>query len=328
MAIGLDGAGFALAAAGATWAVVAGWGQAGSRPLAVVAAHLLAAGCFVAARRLHRRDPRLPAAVVVGVGALALTIGIATLFLAGGGPLGYANANATLFGLAALGAALMVTRVDRRHRVPATSFAVVFAAAVAITGSAAAMAALAAAVGVALVARGWAAPLAMAVLVAAIGLTAVLTLRDEAPPARIETRVELWREAHELLAAHPARGLGPGTFATASAAPRDADLRWAHNEYLEMGAEEGAIGLALLLALLGWAMLRCSATSGPDSGRAIGVASVLFVGLHASVDHVLQFWPITATTAFLVGATSVPATIRRHRARVARGILGSPLLRR
>jgi O-antigen ligase len=328
MSAGLDGVGLALVASGATWAVVSSIGRDGARPLPTVAAYALIAACFVAARRLHRHDPRLPGAVVVAVGGVSLTIGVATLLLAGGEPLGYANANSTLFGLTAVGAALMVVRVDRQHRLPAAGFAVGFTVGMLVAGSAAAAGAFAAAILIALVARGWAAPLGMAAMVGVVALTALFTVRTDDPPASLDTRVALWREAHRLLDEEPLRGVGAGAFEEHNRVSNDDDLRWAHNEYLQTGAEQGAIGLLLLLMLLGWAMLRCSTATGPLSVRSLGVAAVVFVALHSSVDYVLHFWPVTATTAFLVGATSAPRPARPREARVARGILGSPLLRR
>src|SRR5262249_29376691 len=67
-----------------------------------------------------------------------------------------------------------------------------------------------------------------------------------------------WRNALEILAAHPVTGTGPGTFGAVHAAYQT-DLRYyardAHSLYLQSAAEAGLLGVAALLALLAGAAL-------------------------------------------------------------------------
>ena len=72
-------------------------------------------------------------------------------------------------------------------------------------------------------------------------------------------RAEAWGDAYEILSEHPVFGVGPGGFRDASrTARRERDLRWAHNGYLQIGAEIGVVGLFLYLTLFAWTFMRLS----------------------------------------------------------------------
>ena len=84
--------------------------------------------------------------------------------------------------------------------------------------------------------------------------------------------------------------VGPGTFAQVDrTARRDADVRWAHNEFLQEGVELGWAGFALLVLLFGWGFARLWVLPAPDIVVALGAASLAALGIHASVDYVLHF---------------------------------------
>ncbi len=87
-------------------------------------------------------------------------------------------------------------------------------------------------------------------------LEAVRSLED--PFEAGGTRIEFWRGALDMIAAHPWLGTGPGTFVYAyNRYQTEATARWlvdhAHNDYLELAAEIGVPGL--LAGLLGLGVL-------------------------------------------------------------------------
>lgn len=83
----------------------------------------------------------------------------------------------------------------------------------------------------------------------------------------LHVRVELWRVALRVIAARPVTGWGPGVYAwaqvpynPASRPASDISLTGPslsespHNSYLQLAAEQGLVGLALYLALIGAAL--------------------------------------------------------------------------
>jgi O-antigen ligase len=108
-------------------------------------------------------------------------------------------------------------------------------------------------------------------------------------------------------------GIGPGRFAAESeVAQRDQDARWAHNEYLQQGAEEGLLGLVVLVALVGWGFLRAWTSPSPDAVTALGVAALGIVAIHASVDYIFHFPAIPVAAAALLGATQASSRPARR----------------
>lgn len=122
-----------------------------------------------------------------------------------------------------------------------------------------------------------------------------------------ERRLALWGDALALMKEHPITGVGTGHFRYASPTARsDSDARWAHNEFLEQGAETGVIGLALTVLLVGWGFLRLAAAP-PDAVTVLAAAAVAAVGIHASIDYILHFPAVPLAVAALVGgATAHP----------------------
>lgn len=74
-------------------------------------------------------------------------------------------------------------------------------------------------------------------------------------------RINLWRDTLTMIAAHPLWGTGPGSFRWVY--PHYwhhlkiyIDPEFAHNEYLQLAAELGIAGLLLMVATLGWLVVR------------------------------------------------------------------------
>ena len=157
--------------------------------------------------------------------------------------------------------------------------------------------------------------------VATSGLLAVAYARadDSRVPSSVEEalssdRLQLWSEAVTIIADHPATGVGPGRFRlfspTALASPANL-LFWAHNEFLQQGAELGVAGLVLLILLFVWGFARLWLNETPDAVTALGAVALLMVGVQASVDYPLHFAPIALVSAALVATGMVPADARR-----------------
>lgn len=125
-----------------------------------------------------------------------------------------------------------------------------------------------------------------------------------------QRRPALWREAGTMMKEHPLEGVGAGRFGELSpTALADRDARWAHNAYLQQGAEAGVMGLALIVGIFAWAYVRLAA--GATDIRPVLAAIVLTaVGIHAALDYIMHFPAIPVLTAALVGSGSA---IRRAR---------------
>lgn len=126
-----------------------------------------------------------------------------------------------------------------------------------------------------------------------------------------EDRLIFWHEAFSIMRDHPRIGVGPGRYQVVSPIARsDPDDRWAHNEFLQQGAEGGVIGLVLLALIFVWAFSRLWMVTVPDPVTALSAASLAALGIHASIDHVMHFPAIPIMAAGLVGIGMID---RRHR---------------
>jgi hypothetical protein len=121
------------------------------------------------------------------------------------------------------------------------------------------------------------------------------------------TRLESIRAALRLAADHPITGVGPGR-ATFTWAGTDGQLlagRYAHNEYLQVLVELGAVGLALLLVLLGTIVLVVRRGRGEAGGEALlwsgAAAALLTLLVHSGLDFLWQLPVVPLTGALLVG---------------------------
>jgi len=329
-----DPCGLALVGGLAAWTalstlVTSADGAAAGRVVGLLA---MTAGAYAAGRVLGGRAPWLPAAAVAAGAVLAvLPTWLGRSGPAAAGVLGYSNASAELSLQGFAAALLVVALVGRRARaVPAVLAALVLAVATIRSGSIAAagllalpaIAVAAAAIGVSprRILGGLAFLLAL-VLAGTVVLGATGGGRDPGdrrPSPIIDAtlngrRIELWHDALILMAERPVVGVGPGRFAVESPTARaDQDAGWAHNGFLQQGAETGVPGLALLLGIFLWGIGRLA---GRGSGSAAGAiaygpavsagAAVAALGIHACVDYVLHF-PILPMAAAAVLGSAVP----------------------
>jgi O-antigen ligase len=139
------------------------------------------------------------------------------------------------------------------------------------------------------------------------------SLADRVIEASItERRVVLWGEALDLMSAHPITGIGPSRFAEVSPTARvDIDARWAHNGFLQQGAEAGVPGFVLLVGFFIWGFVRLWYVPAPDAITGLGAMALAALAIHASVDYVLDFAIVPIVAAALVGiAQASPHTKR------------------
>lgn len=305
----MDGLGLLLAALAVLWTIVASLGRPDARPWPVVVL-LVGATILVGAARWAPQDlaARLPGAVAIAV-AGSFVLGFPEVLRAGGAPTGYANANATLASLGAVGAVAAATTGPRRFRPGWFLLAGLLVAAVGSTRSMAGLLALGSVAAMA-IGSAW---LRSATLAAAGGLVAVsLALGVTTAVAaggdplglgdRSELRGELWASALDAAREHPLRGLGPGGYERLGPVSTDPDQRWAHHGYLQQAADQGVPGLLLLLGLIGWAYARLWTGRAADTSRTVvGASALTVVCLHASVDHVLHHAAVPLVAALLLG---------------------------
>ena len=327
----LDLVGLSLLGAQLVWTVVAAAVSGGS-PVPVLLALLAAAVALVIARSIAAtRRIAVPAAVVAV--ALVLAIVSAPDLLrgaAGGMPFGYGNANGAFFAQSTV-AALMIAFGGRGLvRVGGAVAAVALAGLTVLSGSLAASVLIAVLPAVALAAAG---ARLVRVVVALCGLAVALALAltlvvaaDEPGGGRpllgdalaerlSEQRLALWHEADRLMAERPLTGVGPLRFRVVSpVAGADPDRGWAHQGFLQQGAEGGLPGFTLLVLTFVWGFARLWATPGRDRVTALGAVALAVLGVHACFDYVLHFPAITMAAAGLVGTGQVTESRRRERA--------------
>jgi hypothetical protein len=333
-------------------------GDPGSRTLAIGGGMLLlaAVGWLLLAAEARDGDAR-PIVGTLGLAALVFVLSrwattrlawIAPLLLVAGAvvlaaarsdvlfdrmyesPLGYSNATASFYLLAAAGALLVFARA--RH-VAVRALAVLLfmgCAAVPWLNGCDTAALLVGLLPLGLLARRRATVRraivgASAVLVLGLLTTVLLgaTYRDGARTGLVdrtvdatlsERRVLLWRDALALTLQNPLTGVGPGRFPEESpVARRHRDTQWPHNEFLRFGAEAGLPALLLLVGLTGWCFARLW-WGADDAGTAVAALALGALGLHASIDYILHFPAVAVAGAVLLGAGS--AQERRARASV------------
>jgi O-antigen ligase len=124
-------------------------------------------------------------------------------------------------------------------------------------------------------------------------------------------RFELWRDALMLFSAHPWLGVGHGNFAAARLFELDSTLRAphadnAHNLFLHMAAEYGAMGLLLALWAVFWLLKSARAATregGQGSGaRFLAVAWVAGIFMHAQFEYPLWSTLFLLPFSLLAGA--------------------------
>lgn len=312
-----DGAGVALVAAAALWTYLAA-SRAGGEPEEVAGIIVLSGVVLAVSALVSRFSRTLSPALIIGYAAV-LAVTTPTLLDRGplSGPFGYSNARGAFYLVAATAAVMLLARWrDLLVRIVAGVFLVVLAVVPIVTGAQAASILLALPV-VAVVAgikfpRATVAALGVlflgvvtaTVLVAGLGPQRLPDgVAERTESALTERRLTLWEEAFDLMSAEPLYGVGPGRFQEESeTALSDIDALWAHNAFLQQGAEGGVPGLVLLTGIFVWGFVRLILTKDPDAGVAVAAAGLAAVGIEASVDYILHFATIPVVTAALVGA--------------------------
>jgi O-antigen ligase len=267
------------------------------------------------------------AAVAAGValGATALAGYSLVDFTAGGGrtvfnwsvpsaPIGYANALAALSVLGAIASvSLAAAAGTARARLAWLSLLAVLCPTIVLTKSVGAM--LAAGVAAAAAFGLWARPLlrrrARSAVLAACVLLAGAVIAAGALLGHRNDRVAYWRVAAQDLRSHVVVGSGAGTYAAYwSRHPQRAYFAplHAHSVYLETGAELGAVGLALLLAMFA---LPLSAIGSRDPIRLGAACGFLAFVLHAGVDWDWEMPVVTAAALYLAAVLVGGSRARR-----------------
>lgn len=232
---------------------------------------------------------------------------------AGGGPLGYANANAALGIQLTAVATITALNVNGQTRSWSLWAAALFALSVPWTLSQAGVALLVGVIPAFTLAiarphkrRLWAVPLSM-LAVGAAGLTIFYIARmSDWPSAFLRAfsgaRQQLWSDAISLWAHHPITGGGPGAFAAYSRIADDSDTERVHMSLLQVGSELGLVGLAIFGTLLLLTFIKLAMA--PPSPRFIAVAGLTALLIHSFIDHLLEFPATMLVAGAMVGLTS------------------------
>jgi O-antigen ligase len=168
------------------------------------------------------------------------------------------------------------------------------------------------------------------VVVVAVGIVWVggdtLVSRLEIVPGEIseegglhqgERRIEIWRATWQMIKAHPVTGVGFGGYATAiskyHAASGEVMPQQAHNDYLELLASGGLIGLALgawfVVSFVGPARRQLRSTNSFRRAACFGALAGIFgVAIHSLIDFGLH----VTVNAIVFNALVVVATVRRE----------------
>jgi O-antigen ligase len=291
----------------------------GGDPIEVAALLLAVVLVFWGSRVVTGRLPTLVAVMVaVGIASAGVLFG-ADLFTNGplGGPLGYTNASAALY-LQGVVASLMLFVESRRPlRLAALAAALAFSAATLLTGSQAANVLLAlpaiALLGTSRRAAGRVIVVFLGLFLTALASTIVIgatyphqgsadSITEVIDTTLSSRRAALWHDALVLTADHPIVGVGPGRFRYESPVARsDRDAAWAHNGFLQQGAEGGVPALVLAVSIVVWAFIRLLLA--PRARVAsLGAASLAALVIHSCIDYLLHFPVLPLTVAALVGA--------------------------
>lgn len=320
--IGPDAAGVVVLGACAAWPLVTA-AALGGRPEGMLLAVLAVAAGYAAGRVGGALLPVAApcAGALAGIG-LTVTVPQLTPGPQITAPLGHAGATAAMVTLsvgAACCAAWASTAPAVRFALRLLAAGIVVTAAVlgslagCVTGTAVLLCSLA----VGRVRRRGPALAALGVAVAGVAGPAWAVAGNAVPDglaASLEGRltphrVGLWRDALGMVREHAGLGVGPGRFGDLSATSVRSPLSDGkpHSAPLQLAAEQGVVGVALLALVFGWLLyaLWCSPRATPvvlTAGAALtGLAAI------ASVGNALSFTAVSVGGGLLAGlATSRP----------------------
>ncbi len=139
----------------------------------------------------------------------------------------------------------------------------------------------------------------VSMLVIAIGLEGTSLLSQRLfSDHMFQGRSEVSRSAEDMIAVHPVLGYGLGSFPVVYPQFTHLDTRYyinhVHNDYLEILAESGVVGLGLWGLTLAFAL--------PAVARAPWAFGVLAILIHSSTDFPLYRSPVVALFAMLIAA--------------------------
>jgi len=260
---------------------------------------------------------------VVALSLLGATLYLLVAVLASGGPAkaptGYANANAALAVQLTGLSGMALLSAPRGRRWPLVLPAIVSVGVAWANASVAALAlggpllALVLAMGWKPAQRHTAKVVAIGVSAAAItgSATAVAALATQPswPPSVLrlldEARHTMWADAVRLWREHAAFGAGPGAFERLSTLGPDPDTASAHSAVLQVGAETGWVGVALLLAIVltgvWWA------ARGRPAAAVVGVATWTALVVHSMTDHLVDFPVVVLAAGIVIGWSGASA---------------------
>jgi O-antigen ligase len=146
-----------------------------------------------------------------------------------------------------------------------------------------------------------------AAALALVGLLVVAGVQGEAllgPGGALGERLGNWKVALAEIGARPLTGVGWGAYGSAYTLYQEPGMnqsRFAHNSYLQLGAEGGLLVLPLLAVFLAWAFARLARPAPGERAVALGVLATL---LHNLVDftfflpgNALPFWLLAGALA-------------------------------
>jgi O-antigen ligase len=321
----VDRVGLTLVALLGLWAEIAGL-RSGRSAGGMILTIFLTAAAFAIGRAGARFAAvwLIPAAVVIlGYSVFIHPPTEALGYLGGGEFLGYTNAKAAFFVQAAFGAAVIVATVRSPLvavlSIPAIALFVLVPIHARSLGGFLSSLLLIPGLVIGMVGRAHRPTILLAVVLAfgAIGSSLFLAREFAVDPEsglgnrfadRLAGRAEVWADSYRLLRDHPGFGVGPGGFAENSpTAVDDQDMRWAHNGFLQQGAETGVLGVALLVGLVAWVFFALwRAGTAPAAVAALAVSSLV---IHACADYLFHFPLLPAISAGLAGSAT---TIRRQ----------------
>ena len=136
-------------------------------------------------------------------------------------------------------------------------------------------------------------------------------------PASFEGRAPIWNDSRQLLSSYPIFGTGLGTYATAflkyQSANVDSEYTFAHNDYLQLTSELGALGFVIFGGVFLMAVIKAvrAACSEDWNARLLGLGctgALTAIGIHSLADFNLYIPANALLLAWIVGvAIGIPS---------------------
>ncbi|MEU3889955.1 O-antigen ligase family protein [Streptomyces sp. NPDC029041] len=329
-----DTAGVVVLGACATWSLVTAAVHDG-RPEGVLLAVLAVAAGYAAGRISGALLP-VGAPFAGALAGIALTVAVP--HLAPGpqitAPLGHAGATAAVLTLSAGAACCAAWATPVRSarfalRLLATGTAVLAAVLGSTSGFAACLAVLLSSLAAGRLRRRGAATAALAAvavlvtaLVWAVAARAVPGGFAAALEGRLtQHRVRLWQDAWHLLGEDTLLGAGPGRFgelSTTSAQSLLSDDK-PHSAPLQQAAEQGIVGVALLVAVFGWVLYALWRGPRPTPVALTAGAALTALAAISAVGNALSFTAVTVGAGLLAGMATARPLADESSSRTARG---------